>query len=162
MTVRSRCGAIRAAIVSCAARSMRLSAPLSILVVIALSSSPAGAQPTAPPEDEPVDLDAGGELGYARLDDTNYVAPTLAADLRLTILQAAIRIPLRFEASSGEVREKDWDETSDFFRVAQCTRIDFHSGGRFERERGLCQPWQVHPDDYYLSTRMGPLANVSL
>lgn len=113
-------------------------------------------------DDETVDLDAGGELGYARLDDVNYVAPTLAADLRLSLLQSAIRIPLRFESSSGEVRKKDWDETGDYLRVAQCIRFDWHSEGRFERERGMCVPWQVRPDDYYVSVRMGPLYDVSL
>ncbi|MBI2897411.1 MAG: hypothetical protein HYY06_27885 [Deltaproteobacteria bacterium] len=113
-------------------------------------------------EGETFDLDAGGELGYARLDQRNWVAPTLAADLRLAALQSAIRIPIRFRFDTGDVREKDWDEPSDYFRVAQCTRIDFSSMGRFERERGLCQPWQVQRDDYYFTARMGPLYDLSL
>src|SRR5687767_6907287 len=155
-----RCGRIRPTISSSPqSPPMRRPLPLLSLSLASLWSSSAGAQPQ-PEEDEPVDLDAGGELGYAHLDGTSYIAPTLAADLRLTLLQSAIRIPLRFSSSSGDVREQDWDETSDFFRVAQCTRIDFHSQGKFERERGLCVPWQVHPDDYYFSVRVGPLTDV--
>lgn len=111
---------------------------------------------------EPVDLDAGGELGYARLEGTNYVAPTLAADLRLEVLQAAVRIPLRFDSASGDIRDKDWDEPGDFFRLGQCLRLDWHSEGTFSREKGLCLPWEVNPDDYYLSLRMGPIVDTGL
>lgn len=125
------------------------------------SDSSSSSSNTAETEEE-VDLDAGGELGYARLDETNYVAPVLAADVRLSVLQAAIRIPLRFESATGNVRGKDWDEVSDFFRVGQCIRVDYHSEAHFVRERGTCIPWQVKPDDYYLSLRLGPMTDISL
>ena len=108
------------------------------------------------------DLRAGGELGYATLDETNYIAPTLSADLRFYVLQAAIRIPLRLRVDDGELRKKDWDEVGDFFRVGQCVRLDWSEHGRFEREHGLCLPWQVERDDYYFTVRVGPQYDMSL
>lgn len=125
------------------------------------------ATPT-PGSDEDVDLAAGGHVGYVRLDEHNFVAPVLAADIRLYFLQAAVRIPLRFRLDTGDIREQDWDEAADFFRLGQCVRFDLASrdeaesrlpmGARaapFERERGNCQPWDMDLGDTYFSVRLG-------
>lgn len=111
---------------------------------------------------ETVDLDAGGEFGYTRLDGISYMMPTPTADIRLHTLQAAIRIPLRVDPNTGDLRQKDWDETGDYFRLAQCVRFDFSASQRFERERGLCHPWQIPRDDYYMTFRLGPVQDFSL
>lgn len=129
----------------------------------ATSTTEHNGEPDRDTEDgETEDLQAGGELGYANLDQTNYVAPTLSADARLHFLQAAIRIPIRFSLVSGDVRKKDWDEVGDFFRVGQCIRLDWSEHGRFEREHGLCRPWQVERDDYYLTLRIGPQNDINV
>jgi len=107
-------------------------------------------------------FDTGGELGYAYLDELNYLAPTLSADARVDFFQGALRVPLRLDTASGDLRKKDWDETSDFFRIGQCLRMDWSSDGAFEREHGLCLPWDVHRDDYYISARMGPVYDLDL
>lgn len=149
----------------CPARRLALLALLVPGAAAAQSNDQQGSSSTSSGNaetEETVDLDAGGELGYARLDNLSYVAPVLAADIRLEVLQSAIRIPIRFEAANGNVRKKDWDEVTDFFRVGQCIRIDWHSEGHFTRERGQCSPWEVNPDDYYLSMRMGPIVDASL
>lgn len=146
-----------------------------LVLMSLLWGSGAAAQPTPmplPDGDDPVarDTDAteetvfdtGGELGYARLDSLNYVVPTPAADIRLDFFQAAVRIPLRLETGSFDIRSEDWDETSDYLRVGQCVRMDWSSEGRFEREHGLCLPWDVHRDDYYFSVRLGPVYDYTL
>lgn len=115
-----------------------------------------------PDDGETVDLDAGGEFGYTRLDGINFLAPTPTADLRLHNLQAAIRIPLRIDPDTGDLRQKDWDESSDYFRLGQCVRFDMSASQRFERERGLCQHWQIPRDDYYVTFRLGPVQDFSL
>jgi len=113
-------------------------------------------------EGDAVDFETGGNFGYERLDEINYLAPTLTGDLRLSFFQSAIRVPLRLDASSGDIRDKDWDEGSDFFRIGRCVRMDFSSRRRYEREQGLCLPWDVHRDDYYMSLRMGPVSDFDL
>ncbi len=126
------------------------------------TSEPNGTPDRDTEEGETESLEAGGELGYANLDEANYVAPTLSADARLQFFQAAIRIPIRFRVDTGDVRERDWDEVADFFRVGQCMRLDWSEHGRFEREHGLCLPWQVERDDYYLTLRMGPQNDINV
>ena len=147
-----------------------------VLCVLALSATarahpqpgqpPSGTPGAAPARDtaqtETADLDVGGHLGYANLDELNYVMPVLAADLRLSIFQTAFRIPLRFQIDTGDIREADWDEVGDFFRVSACSRLDVSASGRFEREHGFCQPWAVEHEDYYFTVRAAPLYDFAL
>lgn len=111
---------------------------------------------------ETYDTDLGAEVGFASLDHITYLAPTLAADIRINMFQLAFRAPLRFHMSDWSLREQDWDEASDFFRLGQCVRIDWSAEGRFQRERGFCRPWDVVKDDYYVSTRLAPIQDFSL
>ena len=113
-------------------------------------------------EAEALMFEPGGQMGYARLDGLNYLAPTLTADVRVHALQSALRIPLRFDPNSGDLRKRDWDEAADFFRLAQCLRLDFSLEDAFEREQGLCHAWDVPRDDYYFSTRFGPIYDFDL
>jgi hypothetical protein len=113
-------------------------------------------------DDETVDLDAGGEFGYTSLDGINYMMPTPTADLRMYTLQAAIRVPLRINPATGDLRKMDWDETGDYFRLGQCVRFDLSASQQFERERGLCHGWQIPRDDYYVTFRLGPVQDYSL
>lgn len=111
---------------------------------------------------ETYDMDVGAEVGFASLDHITYLAPTLAADIRINMFQLAFRAPLRFHMTDWTLREADWDETSDFFRLAQCARIDWSAEGRFQRERGFCRRWDVVKDDYYASTRLAPVQDFTL
>ncbi|MBK8170269.1 MAG: hypothetical protein IPK60_07965 [Sandaracinaceae bacterium] len=111
---------------------------------------------------ETYDVDMGAEIGFASLDHITYLAPTVAADIRLNLFQMAFRAPLRFHMTNWTLREQDWDEASDFFRLGQCVRIDWSNEGSFQRERGQCRPWRVVKDDYYVSTRLAPVQDFTL
>ena len=84
---------------------------------------------------ETYDVDMGAEIGFASLDHITYLAPIVAADIRLNLFQMAFRAPLRFHMTNWTLREQDWDEASDFFRLGQCVRIDWSNEGSFQRER---------------------------
>jgi hypothetical protein len=109
----------------------------------------------------------GGDLGFARLEDGNFLSVNAEALLRVWNFRLGLAAPLRFDLTGSSVlRQRDWDEARDAARVARCLRFDI---GNFDRPPDrydpTCDSYDFSGnrfDRVYFSTRLTPLRNVKL
>jgi hypothetical protein len=63
-----------------------------------------------------------GGLGMAFIDDESYFVFNLRSELVLGEFGVGIDVPLRFKTDNGELRDADWNNTYDYFRILRYIR----------------------------------------
>ena len=63
-----------------------------------------------------------GSIGFDRIGDDSFVLFSLRPELAIGRLGIGLGIPLRMNISTGELREEDWDSTSDYLGIARYVR----------------------------------------
>jgi hypothetical protein len=125
------------------------------------SASAANASPGGGDEERYVAFRAGGDVGYARIEEQDFVSVNAQALLRVWNFRFGIAGPLRISTSRLGLRERDWDELRDIARIPQCLRLDLGDYDRpADRFDPACQPYAHSGRQFnrlYFSTRFAPI-----
>lgn len=116
-------------------------------------------------EERYVAFRAGGDMGYARIEDEDFVSVNAQALLRVWNFRFGLVAPLRINVSRLGLRQRDWDETRDFARVPQCLRLDLGDYDRpADRFDPACMPYAHSGEAVQLpvfSMRFAPINGVT-
>lgn len=63
-----------------------------------------------------------GGMGFSVIDDQTFVTFNFYPELAFGKVGIGLDIPLRFNTQTGDLREEDWDETYDYFRILRFIR----------------------------------------
>jgi hypothetical protein len=118
-------------------------------------------------EDQYVAFRAGGDVGFARLEEGNFLAVNAQALLRVWNFRFDVAAPLRFDLTGANLlRQRDWDDTRDAARIPRCMRLDL---GDYDRPPDRYDPTcgafgfdGQRFDRVYFSARVTPLTNMTL
>lgn len=66
-----------------------------------------------------------GGLGVSVIDDETYVAFNFYPEFAIGKLGFGLSIPFRFNTETGDLREEDWNETYDYFRILRFVRYGY-------------------------------------
>ncbi len=77
-----------------------------------------------------------GGLGYSRIDGEDYLTLSLRPELAFGKFGIGFDIPFRYNMDSGEIRDADWDESYDYFRVIRYVRYG-HKRDKFYSRIGV-------------------------
>ncbi|KAA3618027.1 MAG: hypothetical protein DWQ05_08245 [Calditrichaeota bacterium] len=77
-----------------------------------------------------------GGLGYSRIDGEDYLTLSLRPELAFGKFGVGFDIPFRYNMDTGEIREADWNESYDYFRVVRYVRYG-HKRDKFYTRVGV-------------------------
>ena len=63
-----------------------------------------------------------GGMGFAFIDDKQFFVFNLRTEISIGQFALGIDAPLRFNVDTGTLRDEDWDDTYDYFRVLRYIR----------------------------------------
>jgi hypothetical protein len=116
-------------------------------------------------EDRYIAFRVGGDIGYARLENEDFVAVNAQALLRIWNFRFGLAAPLRIDTARFGLRQRDWDEARDVARIPQCLRFDIGDYDRpSDRFDPACDAYGFTGQQsrrLYFSTRVAPIDNVT-
>jgi hypothetical protein len=71
---------------------------------------------------ESIEGEIYGGIGLDVIDGDTWISVSLRPELTLGRLGVGLYIPLRFSTSNGEIRDQDWDSTTDYLAVFRYVR----------------------------------------
>ena len=92
-----------------------------VSLVAMLTTEPIGAEPS--PGDQSQTGYVEGGIGFAKVSEDFFITVSIGTVLRVKKFGAAFQIPLRIRvvdrepSDEGVIREEDWDEVSDWFKI---------------------------------------------
>jgi len=120
---------------------------------------------TSGDEERYVAFRAGGDTGYARIEDEDFITVNAQALLRIWNFRFGVTAPLNINVARLGLRQRDWDEARDFARIPRCLRFDV---GHFDRPTDRfdpsCEPYEysgMQHNRLYFSTRFAPINGLS-